>query len=91
MMQIFPLMPHLRHSPLSLRDISHTRGKIVGSLPHLPTKPAGSASASIDSMLEQAMRASQVTNLPPCGGDVAKGPKDEGGIRGISHNGRILR
>ena len=71
MMQIFPLMPHLRHPPLSLRDISPTRGEIVGSLPHPPTKPADSASASTDSMLDQAMRAPQVTNLPPCGGDVA--------------------
>ncbi|TWB51945.1 hypothetical protein FBZ98_105430 [Rhizobium sp. ERR 922] len=76
MKPMVPNLPNLRHPPLSLRDISPTRGEIVGSLRHLLRKPLNSVSA--DSMFDKGTPAPQVTDLPPCGGDVPIGT--EGGI-----------
>ncbi len=58
------------HPPLSLRDISPTRGEIVLSLGSTPS--VNTIFTAADEMFVRSKRAPRATNLPPCGGDVAR-------------------
>ncbi len=69
------------YPPLSLRDISPTKGEIGGSLPPVSAKQANTGSTY--AMLVWGKMAPRVTNLPPCGGDVAKAT--EGGDAGPAY------
>jgi hypothetical protein len=58
------------HPPLSLRDISPTRGEIV-SRQDLTSSTIATSTAA-DKVLVWGGMAPRVSNLPPRGGDVAK-------------------
>ncbi|EJK80451.1 hypothetical protein PMI03_04833 [Rhizobium sp. AP16] len=70
------------YPPLSLRDISPTRGEIGGSLPLVSAKQANTSSTY--AMLVWGKMAPRVTNLPPCGGDVTS--VTEGGGAGTAYS-----
>jgi hypothetical protein len=65
------------HPPLSLRDISPTRGEIVSRQDLIPS--AATIFAAANQQLHWGRKALQASDLPPCGGDVAKAT--EGGNR----------
>ncbi len=58
------------HPPLSLRDISPTTGEIV-SRKNL-TAAGMAIFAAADAIFAWGRKVPRVSNLPPCGGDVAK-------------------
>ena len=62
------------HPPLSLHDISPTRGEIVPSLDLTPSTIT--TRTATDEVLVRGRKAPRASNLPPCGGDVAKATEE---------------